>query len=79
MLMNGLEDKVFYFRKQKHAVEFMNNLELVANFIAVNYKHHGTKMAMVIKKMYKTKLHMQDISEDTSRRVDIFIWENKNK
>ena len=32
----GIEEKLFYFGKQKHAEEFMKNCEAIAKFIIVN-------------------------------------------
>ena len=48
---SGLEDKVFDFRKQKHAAEFVKKCEVIFNFVAVKYKHTGPKMAISIKNM----------------------------
>ena len=36
-------------------------------------------MSMVINKTDKPMINMPEVLEDTSRRVQIFIWENKYK
>ena len=43
-----LKNKSFDFAKQRHVAEFVMNLEDIYNFIKLNYKHRGPKMATAI-------------------------------
>ena len=69
---SGLEDKVFEFSKERHAVDFVKKYEGISNLIVVNYKHSGPKIAMAINNMEKRMITVTVILEDTSIRVDVF-------
>ena len=55
-LTSVIEDKVFNFGKQKHAIEFVNDCEEISKIIAINYKHGRPKMYTAIKNMEKSMI-----------------------
>ena len=57
----------------------MKNCEAISEFIALNYKHGGTKISVTIKKMEKYTINVPKIPSDTYRRMYISIWEDKYK
>ena len=73
----GLKDKVFYFRKQRHAAEFAKNCKAISKFIAVNYKKKLSEMAMAIEKMDNHVISMPKYPEDMASSVEVFIWKIK--
>ena len=46
-------------------------------YISINYNQDGNKTHMAINIKEKTIMNMPEVPEDTSSRVEIFIWENK--
>ena len=57
----------------------MKNWEVISKFIVVNYNHIETKITMAVKNTVNPIITVPKIPEDTTSRVDIFIWENKYK
>ena len=57
----------------------MKNYEAISKYIAVKYKHSGTKTAIEIKNTEKPTINMLKVPEDTASRLEIFIWENNYK
>ena len=66
--------QAIWFLKTKHDAKFANNCEDISKIVVVNYKRGWPKANMLIINMDKLNINMSEAPEDTTSRIDVFIW-----